>query len=368
MKTFFAFIKKETFHILRDTRTLVIILGLPIIQIILFGFAITNEINDAHIVILDQSRDQATRDLTQRMLSSGFFLLDSQPQDMEAVEGIFQRGRVKMAIVFPPDFQAKFLRQDGAQVQLIADATDPNTATSLINYASAIIRDYQLEQANLQAIPMRIRTDVKMLYNEELKSVFMFVPGVMTVILMLISAMMTSIAITREKELGTMEVLLVSPLQPFLIVVGKVVPYVALAFLDTILILLLGTLVFEMPIRGSLWLLLAECLLFIFTSLALGILISTRTSSQQVALMISLMGLMLPTILLSGFIFPVENMPRVLQMISNLIPARWFIIIAKDIMLKGVGFAYIWKETLILGIMTLVLTGLSIRNFKIRLD
>ena len=367
MKTFFAFVRKETFHILRDVRTLVIILGLPLVQVILFGYAITNEINDARIAIVDPSRDAATRDLTQRMLSSGFFLLESTPENIDQVNDIFQQGRIKMAVVFPPEFESSYARPGGAQIQLLADASDPNTATALINYASAIIRDFQRDEAGPGQVPMQIQTEVKMLFNEELESVFMFVPGVMTVILMLISAMMTSIAITREKELGTMEVLLVSPLRPFLIVVGKVAPYVVLAFLDTVLILLLATFVFDMPIRGSLGLLLAECLLFVFTSLALGILISTRTSSQQVALLISLMGLMLPTILLSGFIFPVENMPRVLQVISNLIPARWFIIIAKDIMLKGLGFAYIWKETAILGVMTVVLTGLSIRNFKIRL-
>ncbi len=367
MKTFLAFVKKETFHILRDRRTLIIILGLPLIQVILFGYAITNEINDARIAIYDQSGDVATRELSRRLLSSGFFLLESRPRQLEEIEATFRRGRIKLAVIFPPGFEADLQQPGGAQVQLIADATDPNTAATLINYASAIIRDYQREQGGPATTALAIDTEVKMLYNTRMESVYMFVPGVMTVILMLISAMMTSIAITREKELGTMEVLLASPLRPFLIIVGKVTPYVALAFLDTILILVLATSVFEMPIRGSLGLLLAECLLFVLTSLALGILISTRTSSQQVALLISLMGLMLPTILLSGFIFPVENMPAVLQWISNLIPARWFIIIVKDIMLKGVGIDYVWKETAILGVMTLVLIAVSIRNFKIRL-
>lgn len=368
MRTFFAFVKKETFHILRDTRTLIILLGMPVVQVILFGFAITNELNDARIALVDQSEDPVTHELTDRLLASGFFRLDKKLSSAAEVEDAFRKGGIKLAVLFPPDFQRKFFRQENAQLQLIADATDPNTATTLIGYATAIVRGYEREQLGEQALPMSVRTEVKMLYNEELKSVFMFVPGVMTVILMLVSAMMTSIAITREKELGTMEVLLVSPLKPFLIVVGKVVPYIALALVNTGMILLLATYVFHMPIRGSFWLLLAECLLFVLTSLALGILISTRTSSQQVALLISLMGLMLPTILLSGFIFPVESMPKPLQVLSNIIPARWFIIIVKDIMLKGVGLAFVWKETLVLVGMTLFLLGASVRNFNIRLS
>jgi len=207
-----------------------------------------------------------------------------------------------------------------------------------------------------------------MLYNPRMKSVFMFVPGVMTIILMLVSAMMTSIAITREKELGTMEILMVSPLKPPMIIIGKVVPYLLLGFINAIVILALGKFVFGMPIEGNLALLIGVCILFVITSLALGILISTRTETQQVALMISLMALMLPTIILSGFIFPVENMPMPLQVISNFIPAKWFIIILKDIMLKGVGWAYIWKEVLVLVGMTMFFIGASVKSFKIRLE
>jgi drug efflux transport system permease protein len=368
MNSFLAFVKKEFFHILRDKRTLLILFGMPVVQVILFGFAITNEIQDARIAILDQSKDETSREITLKLLSSGFFRLEANLSSPAGLEKHFQKGKTKLVVVFPPKFQQNFSRQEGAQVQLIADASDPNTATTLINYATAIISAYQKEQAGTNPMPLAISTEVKMLYNEELKSVFMFVPGVMTVILMLVSAMMTSIAITKEKELGTMEVLLVSPLKPALIVVGKVVPYILLALVNTGIILGLATYVFGMPIRGSLALLLAECFLFVLTSLALGILISTKTESQQVALLLSLMGLMLPTILLSGFIFPVENMPKVLQYISNLIPARWFIIILKNIMLKGIGVAFVWKETLILVAMTLFFVGASVKNFKIRLE
>lgn len=196
----------------------------------------------------------------------------------------------------------------------------------------------------------------------------MFVPGVITVLLMLVSAMMTSISITREKELGTMEALLVSPLKPIQIIIGKVTPYVLLSFINLVVILLLAKFVFLMPIRGSLVLLLAECLLFIVMALALGILISTISKTQQQAMMMSMFALMLPTILLSGFIFPIENMPLILQYISHLMPPKWFIIIIKNIMLKGVGISYFWKETLIIAFMTVFFIGMSVKKFKIRLE
>ena len=213
MKRFAIFIQKELYHIFRDRRTLLILLGMPIAQIIIFGFAITNEINDARIAILDPSHDQVSHDITNRLISSGYFILDNNLKRKEDIQQNFREGRTKMAVVFPPDLQSRFLKDQSATIQLIADASDPNTATTLINYANAIINDYQIEQLKIEGPPMQVNTEVKMLYNPRLKGVFMFVPGVMTIILMLVSAMMTSIAITREKELGTMEVLLVSPLK-----------------------------------------------------------------------------------------------------------------------------------------------------------
>jgi ABC-2 type transport system permease protein len=225
-----------------------------------------------------------------------------------------------------------------------------------------------IEKLGTAGLPIRINTEHKMLFNPELKSVFMFVPGVITILLMLVSAMMTSISIAREKELGTMEVLLVSPLKPFQIVVGKVIPYVVLSFINAITILLMAFFVFGMPFHGSLVLLLAETMLFIVMALSLGILISTVAKNQQIAMMMSMFALMLPAILLSGFIYPIENMPMVLQWLCNIMPTKWFIIIVKDIMLKGVGMAYVWEETLIIVGMTILFIGLSVRKFKIRLE
>lgn len=368
MKRFFIFIRKEIYHIARDKRTLLILLGMPIVLVVLFGFAITNEIKGAKIAVYDGAKDEMSQEIIKRLIASDYFLLEKEVNHTEAIRQSFREGKTKLAIVFPTGFQEGFFRDQGAAIQLLADASDPNTATTLINYASAIIGSYQKEILGLTEIPFNIQTEVKMLYNPSLKGVYLFVPGVMTIILMLVSAMMTSIAITREKELGTMEVLLVSPLKPSLIILGKVIPYIILALINTSIILLLGTFVFGMPIRGDFFLLALMCLLFIITSLSLGILISTKTETQQVAMMISLMALMLPTILLSGFIFPIESMPEILQWISNIIPAKWFIIILKNIMLKGTGIEFIWRESLILLGMTLFFIGTSIRNFKIRLE
>jgi len=237
-----------------------------------------------------------------------------------------------------------------------------------VNYTMGIFQKLNIEVSPQKVKPMGIEVKTRMVFNENLQSAFMFVPGTIALLLMLISAMMTSISFTREKEMGTMQVLLVSPLKPFQIVTGKMMPYIGLSFLIGIMILVLGTTMFGVPVRGSLLLLLAESLLFTILSLSLGLLISIKATNQQVAMMISMFGLMLPTMLLSGFVFPIENMPGWLQVICNIIPAKWFIIILKNIMLYGNNFAYIWKETLVLFGMTLFLLFLSVKNFKVRLE
>ena len=368
MKRFFAFVKKEVFHILRDKRTMLILFGMPVAQILLFGFAITNEIKDAKIAILDQSKDQATTEIINKLLSSGYFKLDAYLHSTAEVDKTFEQGRIKIAVIFSPGFSENLTGRKNAGIQIIADATDPNTANTLINYVNSIINDYQTAQNRLATLPVMVSPEVRFRYNPSLKGVFLFVPGIITIILMLVSAMMTSISLTREKELGTMEVLLASPMKPAQIIIAKVLPYIALAFMISMVILLMGYFIFGVPIKGNLALLLFEFLLFILTALSLGILISTIAKTQQVALMLSLMVLMLPTIILSGFIFPVENMPWILRLLSNIIPAKWFIIIVKDIMLKGSGIGMVWKETLIIMTFTLFFIGVSLKKFKVRLS
>ncbi len=363
-----AFIKKEFYHIFRDYRSMVILFGMPVVMVLLFGFAITNDITNAKIGILDRSKDVVTREIIQKLISSGYFLPEVNLESNTRIESYFQQGSIKAVLVFEPDFALKMNENKGATVQIILDASEPNTANILSNYISGIINTFMSQKMKDQMIvPVSIQVQSRMLYNPELKSVYMFVPGIITILLMLVSAMMTSLSIAREKEMGTMEALLVSPLNPFQIIIGKVIPYVFLSLINLIVILLMARFVFLMPLNGSLTLLMAESLLFIIMSLALGILISTISKSQQQAMLLSMFALMLPTILLSGFIFPIENMPLLLQLISHLMPSKWFIIIVKGIMLKGVGLAYFWKETLIIVAMTLFFIGLSVKKFKIRL-
>lgn len=368
MKRFVGFVRKEFYHIFRDRRSLFILFGMPIAQILLFGFAITNEINNVDLAILDQSNDVTSKEIIQKISASKHFSIVEIIQRESDIEAIFKKGKVKAVLQFENNFGRQLITENQAKVQILTDATDPNMANTISNYITSILKNYQQELNNTVSVDYQIVPQSRMVYNAELKSVYMFVPGVMTVILMLVSAMMTSISITREKEQGTMEILLVSPLKPFQVIIGKVFPYIFLSVINAVVIVLLSIFVFHVPVNGSLFLLGFESVLFIITSLALGILISTVSATQQTAMMISLMGLMLPTILLSGFIFPISSMPLPLQVISNIIPAKWFIIIVKGIMLKGIGIGFIFKETLILLLMTLIYIGISVKKYKIRLE
>lgn len=344
-----------------------ILLGMPVVQIIIFGFALTNEVKNAKIAILDPSKDAETASLSAQLHASRYFDVEKNLTDYKQVEEEFRKGRIKLAVVFPPHFQEDLLHLNKVQVQLIADAADPNTANQLTNYATAIIMDYQDRITRGRKLPYSIHTEVKMLYNPQLKGAFNFVPGVMAMVLLLVCTMMTAITIVREKELGTMEVILVSPMRPQLVVMAKAVPYLMLSTINIASILLLSVFVLEVPVNGSLVLLVFESILFILVSLSLGLLISSRAESQQTAMMISLVGMFLPTIMLSGFMFPVENMPVVLRTVSNIVPAKWYYTIVKSVMIKGMSLHGIWKETLILGGMMVFFLTMAIKRFKIRL-
>lgn len=368
MKRFKGFIIKEFYHIFRDRRSLFILFGMPIAQILLFGYAVTNEINNVNIAIFDKANDAQSEKIIQNISASNYFNIEQIIYNEDDIQQSFKQGKVKAVLVFESNFSKKLIKDNKANIQVITDATEPNTATTIINYVSVILQKIQQNLNKDIKMPYQIKAQTRMLYNPELKSVFMFVPGVMTIILMLVSAMMTSISITREKEMGTMEILLVSPLKPFQVILGKVFPYIFLSIFNAFVIVVIGYFVFGMPIEGSYILLGLESVLFIVSALSLGVLISTISSTQQTAMMISLMGLLLPVILLSGFIFPIESMPKPLQIFSNIIPATWYIIILKGIMLKGVGITYLWKETLVLVGMTVFFIALSIKNYKIRLE
>ena len=367
MKQFLILVKKECLHIWRDPRTLFILMFMPIMQIILYGFALTNEVKNANIAIFDQSRDEATTKISDEIAASRYFNLRKNVYSYDEIGATFRQGKIRLAVVFPKNFREDLLHTNHAQIQLIADASDPNTANMLTNYVTSIVNDYQQTLTQPDQLPYTINTQVRMLYNPELKGAYSFVPGVMALVLMLVCAMMTSIAIVKEKELGTMEVILVSPLKPFRIIIAKTVPYLLVSVLNITCILVLSVFVLDVPIVGSLWLLMAESILFTITSLALGILISNFAKTQQTAMFTSMIGLFLPTLLFSGFLFPLENMPVPLQVLANIVPSKWYYIIVKSIMIKGLGLGAIWKETLVLVGMTVTLLGISIKKFKIRL-
>jgi len=353
---------------LRDRKTLLILFGLPVVQILIFGFALTNEVKNSNILLVDQAHDIASQNIITKIEASRYFEVQESTLSLSRIEDAFREGKIKMAIVIPANFEHDLAHQNKASMQVIVDASDPNTANTLTQYVSSIIRDYQAEQNELLDIPMRITPEIKMLYNPQLKGAPNFVPGVMALVLMLISVTMTAISIVREKENGTMEILLVSPFKPVFVILSKAIPYLVLSLLNITSILLLSVYALDLPIQGSILLLFAESTLFIITCLSLGIFISIRTESQQVAMLISMMGLLLPTMILSGFMFPIENMPLPLQWISNIIPAKWYYIIVKSIMIKGLGIMSIWKETAILAGITLFFFALSLRFFKIRLS
>ncbi|MBT1695295.1 ABC transporter permease [Fulvivirgaceae bacterium PWU4] len=367
MRQFLTFIKKEFSHVLRDRKTLLILFGLPVVQIIIFGFALSNEVKNAKIVVVDYAKDDVSRQIMNKIEASRYFELEKRSLAHHEVEAGFKEGQIKLAVVFPANFGADLLHFNRAQLQVIADASDPNLANTLTNYLSTIVMDYQLALNENQAVPLQIGTEVRMLYNPQLKGAHNFVPGVMALVLMLVCVMMTSISIVREKELGTMEILLVSPFKPVLVILSKAVPYLILSLVNVASILLLSVFVLDLPVKGSVLLLFAESTLFIITSLSLGLLISVRAQTQQTAMLISMMGMLLPTLLFSGFMFPIENMPKVLQYISNAVPAKWYYIIVKSIMIKGLSLSAIWKETLILFGITMFFLMVSLKNFKIRL-
>ncbi len=366
MKQLLVFVKKEFLHVFRDKKTLLLLFGLPIVQIVLFGFALTNEIKDSRIVICDYSKDIATQQIIERFRASNSFKVDEALMSHLEIEDAFRGGKVKLAVVFPESFDQTLHHQGGAQIQVIADATDPNTATTLVNYATSILSDYQREITGLDAAPA-IAIDIRNFYNPELKGTTNFVPGVMALVLLLICVLMTSVSIVKEKENGTMEILLVSPFNPFMVVLAKAIPYLFLSIVNLSIILFLSVFLLDMPINGSIVLLFAVSILLIMTALSLGLLISNSTASQQTAMLMSLMGMLLPTMMFTGFLFPLENMPQPLQILANVVPSKWYYIIVKDVMIKGLGFSAIWKEALILFGMTIFLLTVSIRKFKIRL-
>ncbi|MEZ4807214.1 MAG: ABC transporter permease [Flavobacteriales bacterium] len=358
--------RKEFLHILRDRRTLLVLFGMPVLQIILFGYAINTEVKEAKVAVLDRSGDVRSTDLINSLFASGYFMHAGTLHAPPEIQRVFEEGAAKMVVEIGPDFARSF-EEGRASIALIADASDPNVASIITGYAGQMIAKWSGRYRVAPSVEV-INVQHRMHYNPEMKSVYLFVPGVITIVLMLVSAMLTSVSIAREKEYGSMEIMLVSPLRPVMIVLGKAVPYLLLSLVNATFVFSVGRLLFDVPMHGSYLLLAGEGLLFILTALSLGLLFSTIARNQQTALMLSLFVLMMPTILLSGFIFPTSSMPLPLQVVSNVMPAKHFIIILRGIMLKGVGMEVLWPQTVILIGMCLFLLAVSIRKFNVRLQ
>lgn len=361
-----AFMVKEIRHILRDRQTLTVLLLMPLVQVVLFGFALRSDVRNIRLAIVDPSPDYATLGLRDRFAATRRFRIVASSNTSSAIEPLFRRGEADIALLFESDFASHLRGADPARVLLAIDASDPNTGTTYQSYARAVIASYEAELA-APSRAVRIVTETRMRYNPTLESVNLFVPGLIALVLTLVSTLMTAISLSREKERGTMEVLLVSPLRPPAIIVGKVLPYLALAFANVLTALIAAWAVFHVPFRGSLTLLLMESVLYSLVSLALGVLIAARTSSQRAAMLSAMLGTMLPSALLSGMIFPIASMPGWLAPVTNIVPARWFIVIARGIMLKGAGLTYLWRETLVLLAMTALLLVAAMRSFKPRM-
>lgn len=369
MKQFLSFVQKEFYHIFRDKRTMLILLVMPVVLIILFGFAITNEVKDTRVAILDFSEDEITGQIEEHISANRYFTITARLNDYTTADDMFLKNKTDMVIVFGRNFAEEMKRSGSAKIQILVDGTEPNQASVRMGYIRQVLMSYlhgYSESAGVQP-HVQIVPITRMLYNPQGKSEYNFVPGVIGLILILICAMMTSISIVREKELGTIEVLLASPLPPICIVLAKLIPYFVISCVNLTTILLLSTGMLHIPIAGSLAGFTGISLLYIFVALSLGLLISNAVNSQLAAMLLSLL-LIVPTVYLSGIIFPIESMPAALQKVSIIIPARWYVEAARKLMIQGVELRYVAKETIILSIMAVALFGISWKLFKTRLE
>ena len=368
MKQLLTFIRKEFYHVLRDRRVLLMLFGLPIVQVILFGFALSNEIKNTGVAVFDQDKSVISSALISKIDANKYFDIDRNLTNPNQFQEAFKDGKVKIVLVIPSDFSENLSLQKKANLQMIVDGTDINLGNQISNYLQNIIVDFYKNKAKNSTQSYNVTPEIRMLYNPQLKGAPNFVPGVMALILLIVCVMMTAIAIVKEKETGTMEILLVSPMKPSFVIIAKAVPYFILSMLIVLVILILSYFLLDLPIKGSLILLLFVSTIFILTNLLIGILISIFVKTQQQAMLISLIATMLPTLMLSGFMFPIENMPIPLQVVSNIIPAKWYYIMIKNIMIKGTGIAIIWKPFLILSGMMMILFIIAVKKFKIRLE
>jgi ABC-2 type transport system permease protein len=366
-KRLFAIIRKEFHHIMRDWQTLIIVLAMPIVMMFLYGYALDVTIKDVPVIVEDPSPSVQSRTLINAIDKSELFAVDRVVRVASDPRELFKGRRIKAIFRFPSDFAHNLSTESKpATVQVLIDGSDQNTGTIIRNAVEPFLRKAILDMMH-KKMPSAVVTHQTILYNPQQKSALFFVPGLMAMILMMISALLTALAITREKELGTMEQLLVTPLSPLEIIIGKLVPYVVLATIDGLLIMLVGALIFGVRIQGSALFLACASLIYIVVALAFGLLISTITRKQEHALLIVMPLTMLPTMLLSGFIFPLASLPLWLQAIASIVPATYFLQVIRGVILKGIGIVELWKPLSVLCVMAFVLMVVSIKKFKVRL-
>lgn len=363
----FAILYKEFIHILRDPRSLILVFLWPLLMILLYGYAITFDIKHIGIGVLDQDHTPRSRQLIQKLTSSDYFQVTQFLSSRKQIEDGFKRQTFRLVLIIPPRFHEDLFGKEKTEVQLIVDGSDANTATIAINYLKMFFLLYSLEQqSQIGFQPVEIAPRVW--YNPELKSSHFIVPGLVAIILMMVCTLLTSVTIARERETGTIEQILVSPIHAGEMVVGKVLPYILLSFLDALLVMVFSIFVFGVPFRGNPVIFLLGILAFEYVALSLGVLVSIRAKTQQVAMITAMVTTFLPTFLLSGFIFPIASFPKVLRIISIFVPARYFLLIVRGVMLKGVGWPVLWKPFLILLFFGIVLMGISIKRFKLHLE
>ena len=360
---FLSFVRKETLHIFRDKRTMLIVLLMPVVLMILFGFAISTEVNNIKVAVVAPHHTESIRQAVDKLSHSAYFSFKGYITEAE-IDHALRSGDVSAVVVFAPDYDRRMEQIANGipttpAIQLILDAADTNTATSAAMYLQNTLLGEKAQQSLF---------DTHMLYNPQMKSSYNFVPGIMGLIFILICAMMTSVSIVREKETGTMEVLLVSPIRPIYIILAKMIPYFLLSCINLITILLIAHYLLEVPMSGSMGGLIGISLLYLVLSLALGLLISTLADRQASALLISAMVMLMPIVMLSGMIFPIENLPDILQAFSCIVPARWYTAAIRKLMIEGVPFIAVIKEFCILVVMTLFLIAVSLKKFNDKLE
>lgn len=362
-QNFGSLIKKESTHILRDKRTMLIVMLIPVVLMVLFGFAISTEVNNINIAIVAPERTDGVNDAVQRLDNNDYFTFKGYISPDE-IDYYLRSGKANAVIVFATDYDRRaLLAKQGYEtkpiIQLILDASNVNTAGT----ASAYIQNILLGSDAPQAM-----FETRMLFNPQMKSAYNFVPGIMGLIFILVCAMMTSVSIVREKEVGTMEVLLVSPVRPAKIIFAKMIPYFAISCIVLILILLLARYLLDVPMTGGVWGIFSLSLLYLALSLSLGLLVSTIARTQVAALLISAMVMMMPILMLSGMLFPIENLPTFFKVVSNIVPARWYIDAVRKMMIQGLPLSAVWENCAILLGMTIAILGVSLKKFNDKLE